>query len=259
MLNRTSMCTLVLGLGLFTTACHIEGADPATQTQPASRAVTPSPGSPPEPLANLDSFFQHQAMVRNVYCPAEKQEQYSAELKDMLRADQADRAVPNQDNTQIDTQRRSRVAVMAAESCLKNKDDYFAAAVIFQHGNTPDHYLQATIYANKAAALGHPIGGPMREATIDRYLMSSGHKQIFGSQITVPAAYKSVESDADTIPCLWPIDDTINIVDDYPLGSADDHLRIGATVAAKKQQFAECDFAAHESKDNLQMLLKTKI
>ena len=49
--------------------------------------------------------------------------------------------------------RRKRVGEIFGEGCFKTAKDYSAASLIFQHGDTPDHYYQA-LWANRAVELG---------------------------------------------------------------------------------------------------------
>ena len=209
--------------------------------------------------STFENFQQIKTLTRDYYCPEDKHREVQKELVEISQKDQADRMTANPEMTANDTKRRVRVAAIAAESCLKDKDDYFTAALVFQHGSLPEHYMQAAIYANKSTALGHPLGGALREATIDRYLMSLGHKQIFGSQVTSPAAYKQVETEEDTVPCLWPVEDSIDLVKDYNFGTQEYRITLRETLAAKREQIPQCNFLARDSSDMLARLLEIKI
>lgn len=81
-----------------------------------------------------------------------------------------------------DLSRRKRVAEIFAEGCLKTARDYAAASLVFQHGNVPDHYLQAFLWARRAVDLGDASQKAMVAMTIDRYLVNLGHKQLFATQ-----------------------------------------------------------------------------
>lgn len=81
-----------------------------------------------------------------------------------------------------DQMRRVRVSEIFAEGCFKTSDDYAEAALIYQHGEVPDHYYQAFIWSNRAVALGDNSQRQMAALAIDRYLVSIGKKQLFGSQ-----------------------------------------------------------------------------
>ena len=208
---------------------------------------------------HFENFQQIQTIIRDSYCPEGKHSEIQKELIEISKKDRADRTKRNPEMTSNDIKRRIRVAAIAAEACLKEKDDYFTAAVVFQHGSLPEHYMQAIIYANKSMDLGHPVGEAMRQVAIDRYLMSLGYKQIFGSQITAPAIYKQVESEKDTVACVWPIEESINLVEDYSFGTQEYRIALRETIAAKKQQITECSFPARDSSAMLSVLLNTKI
>ena len=81
-----------------------------------------------------------------------------------------------------DLRRRTRVAELYAAGCLSTAKDFASAALIFQHGTVPEHYLQAYLFASRAVALGDVRETSMMALAIDRYLVSTGHKQLFGSQ-----------------------------------------------------------------------------
>src|SRR5438477_426759 len=66
----------------------------------------------------------------------------SEELQRIVAADQADRP----DNTlkpgaqTSDRERRERVGSIFGEGCFKEAKDFAAAALVFQHGDQPDHF-----------------------------------------------------------------------------------------------------------------------
>lgn len=111
-----------------------------------------------------------------------------AELKQLLAADQADRAVPLQSPQQIerliarDAARRKRVKEMVAERALKTGADYFAAGLVFQHGHTAEDYALARQMGLEAAKAGHPSGLWLAAAAWDRWLMTEDRPQRFGTQ-----------------------------------------------------------------------------
>lgn len=139
----------------------------------------------------------------------------SAELQKIREADQADRAWqtsgPNgsPQPTQAlldkmarnDLQRRKRVGEILGEGCFKTSDDYKAAFTIYQHGNTADQYFQAYLWSNKAFALGDTKVKPMVAEAVDRYLVSIGHKELFGTQ-----AFQTVAPNGCW--CIQPIEDS---------------------------------------------------
>jgi hypothetical protein len=82
-----------------------------------------------------------------------------------------------------DAERRSRTSKLLADGKLRTGEDYTRAAFIFQHGTTPDDFLFAHTLAMVAAAKGDEEALWIASATLDRYLQSTGKRQIFGTQI----------------------------------------------------------------------------
>lgn len=83
-----------------------------------------------------------------------------------------------------DLKRRIRAATIFAEGCFKEAPDYASAAIVFQHGETADHYFQAFIWANESVKLGDASQMWLTAAALDRDLVSIGHKQLFGTQMS---------------------------------------------------------------------------
>lgn len=113
----------------------------------------------------------------------------SKELSSLVTDDQSDRekwsAMSQSELDDValrDRIRRIRVGEIFGEGCFKMAADYAAASMIYQHGDVPDHYYQAFIWANRAVALGDEEQKKLVALTIDRYLVSIGKKQLFGSQ-----------------------------------------------------------------------------
>lgn len=98
-----------------------------------------------------------------------------------------------------DLKHRIRVGEIFGEGCLKSAADYEAAFLVYQHGNTPDQYFQAFLWARQAQSLGQPNMKGEIAMAVDRYLVSTGHKQLFGTQ-----ASKS----SDDCWCIQPIEET---------------------------------------------------
>jgi len=112
----------------------------------------------------------------------------SAELQEIVQADQADRESwdrmtpeKSREIQQRDRARRMRVGEIFGEGCFSTAEDFAAAALVYQHGDVPDHYLQAFMWAKRAVELGGDSTRLMA-VTIDRYLVNTGHKQLFATQ-----------------------------------------------------------------------------
>ncbi len=140
----------------------------------------------------------------------------AAELRNLFDDDQKDREslegkTPLTGNIfdvmkkvdQRDFERRRRVAEIFAEGCIKTADDYYHAAMIYQHGNVPDHFLQAHIWAARALELGKKEAKWLSAASLDRYLMSRGYKQVYATQ-----ARTETDDDPNSCWCLWPVEET---------------------------------------------------
>jgi hypothetical protein len=122
-----------------------------------------------------------------------RQSQRSKEMQDIYNADQADRALAHQtpetawpDIEKRDLERRVRVAAIFAEGCFKSAADYSAAAMVFQHGDQPDHFFQTYLWSKRAMELGDSSQVQMLTRGIDRYLVNTNHKQLFATQAFKP-------------------------------------------------------------------------
>ena len=92
--------------------------------------------------------------------------------KDELSADMLER----------DRIRRQRVEDLLTAGSVQTADDYFHAAMVFQHGEHLDDYWKAHELACKAAELGHSTGRWLTAASYDRWLMSQSKPQKYGTQ-----------------------------------------------------------------------------
>lgn len=120
-----------------------------------------------------------------------RQELRSKELQEIVKADQDDREIPADKINweQIlpkDEARRKRIGEIFGEGCFKHAKDYAAAALVYQHGNVPDHFYQTFLWAKKAIELGDPSQSRLMAMGLDRYLVNIGHKQLFATQATKP-------------------------------------------------------------------------
>lgn len=118
-----------------------------------------------------------------------KDSQDNPELTALFRADQADRNPPPplseaQELIKRDVARRQRVVELLAQSGAQSSNDYYHAAMIFQHGRELDDYLQAQKLAEKAAALdpSNAKAKWLQAASHDRYLWRQGKAQRYGTQ-----------------------------------------------------------------------------
>ena len=130
------------------------------------------------------------------------------ELQELVNADQLDRQSLQggpesfQKITERDRVRRARVAELLAQGAARTGNDFFAAALVFQHGDTLSDYARTRELAKEAARLGHPHGLWLTAAAWDRWLMSAGYPQRFGTQYRLDAASKQMK--------LYPIDTSVS-------------------------------------------------
>jgi hypothetical protein len=85
-----------------------------------------------------------------------------------------------------DARRRDVVTRILAQGGAKVSDDYFHAAMIFQHGDRRAHIQRARELALKAVELD-PGNGRARwlyAAATDRLLVAEGKRQRYGTQFT---------------------------------------------------------------------------
>lgn len=83
-----------------------------------------------------------------------------------------------------DAERRTAAKAILAKESAPTGEEMYDAAFIFQHGQTPNDYLLAHIYATEAIVLGYTKAKWISAATLDRYLQSIGQKQVFGTQFS---------------------------------------------------------------------------
>jgi len=109
----------------------------------------------------------------------------NAEMTAIFDADQADRQAKPIDWKVVgpaDEKRRARTQQLLAAGALQTADDFWEAAFVFQHGDTANSYLLAHILAEVSVAKGKKEAIWISAATLDRYLLQIGQKQVLGTQ-----------------------------------------------------------------------------
>jgi hypothetical protein len=113
------------------------------------------------------------------------------ELQALFEQDQADRSAfeqldheQRQQVLQRDRARRQRVEVLLGSDMLQAPEDYFHAAMAFQHGERLEHFWRAYELAKRGAELGHPTCRWLAAAAYDRWLMRQRKPQKYGTQYT---------------------------------------------------------------------------
>lgn len=109
----------------------------------------------------------------------------NAALTELYEADQRDRSSPSEGSIMDrDAERRHAVDALLARGAAKTSEDYFHAAMIFQHGEGPAEIDRAHALALRAMAIKptHPKAAWLAAASEDRAHMYRGEPQRFGTQ-----------------------------------------------------------------------------
>jgi len=128
----------------------------------------------------------------------------SKELARLYAEDQSDRTPPDEKPIGAsavmlrDTARLARVKELCQADAPQTGADRYHAAMILQHAHDPDDYLLAHELCVVAIGLGEERAKWLVAASEDRYLMSLGRPQRFGTQ------YRADDSGADWY--LYPAD-----------------------------------------------------
>ena len=107
------------------------------------------------------------------------------ELKEIYKADQADRQSANIDWSMVserDRQRQERVNELLDSNLVRTSEDYANAAMIFQHGVDTIASEMAVKLMSKAVELDSSRSKWLLAAAIDRDLMRRGKPQMYGTQ-----------------------------------------------------------------------------
>lgn len=141
-------------------------------------------------LASCSSItVSKQLLVLSCKDDSEKQLLRSKELQEIVKSDQTDRrgdinSIDWREIAPRDEARRKRIGEIFGEGCIGSSADYAAAALVYQHGNRPDHFFQTFLWAKKSSELGDATQIEVMAMGIDRYLVNSGHRQLFATQAT---------------------------------------------------------------------------
>ncbi len=116
--------------------------------------------------------------------------QDNSELKRMYEEDQYSRKAEKIDwkeLTKQDSTRRVRVGEMIKQDLLLTSNDFYHAAMIYQHGKDSISYKSAWEYSQKAFFMDKANENArwLSAASYDRYLLSIGKPQVYGTQFIV--------------------------------------------------------------------------
>jgi len=107
------------------------------------------------------------------------------ELEEIHQNDQADRKSGKYDWMEMeerDLNRRKRLYELLDSNLLQTARDYKNAAMIFQHGSDSTDYKMAIRMMERSLELDSNQSKWLLAATTDRYLLSIGKPQIYGTQ-----------------------------------------------------------------------------
>ncbi|NUM81808.1 hypothetical protein HUU42_13505 [bacterium] len=117
---------------------------------------------------------------------------HNLELYNIFMEDQADRQkdIRNIDGGALskrDAERRKQVKKIIDKNGLATAEDYFRAAMIFQHGQDTNDYKLSHTFALNAVRLdsSHSEAKWLSAASWDRYLMNIGKPQWYGTQFQI--------------------------------------------------------------------------
>ena len=115
----------------------------------------------------------------------------NSEMTAIFDADQSDRQGLAKIDWPVvnarDDERRARTKTLLDLGKLRTAGDFYDAAFGFQHGHKAEDFLLAHTFALVAAARGRADATWIAAATLDRYLMNVGQKQIYGTQFVTPS------------------------------------------------------------------------
>lgn len=112
-------------------------------------------------------------------------------LKDLYESDINDRRSRDWDKAskkelkwldKRDKERKTQVIYLFKNNKIRAAKDFHHAALIMQHGKTSHDYKLAHHFAKKALELGDETTRWLFAASLDRFLVSSGKPQKFGTQ-----------------------------------------------------------------------------
>lgn len=118
--------------------------------------------------------------------------QDNAELERMFDADQAAREAGNIDWDKLDPEdaaRRNAVLMLLQNGAIKTAQDYYHAAMIFQHARSADEIRLAHAFATISATLeSSDSANWLKAASWDRLMLNLDKPQWYGTQYVLDAS-----------------------------------------------------------------------
>ena len=118
-------------------------------------------------------------------CYSQNDVKNNEELTKIYKKDQSDRQAKEIDwnlVTPRDSIRRMRILEMSSQDLLQTSDDFYHAAMVFQHGTDSTSYKKAICFMKSAIKLDKKRSKWLLAAATDRYLLSVRKPQIYGTQ-----------------------------------------------------------------------------
>jgi hypothetical protein len=139
-------------------------------------------------------------------CSTAQRAEVSARLEAIRAIDQGGRvqgaATPY--TPESDLANRKEVATLFAEGCFTTGRDYHNAAVVYQHGDVPEHYYQTFVWASRAVQLGDSEARWLIPRAIDLWSLNSGYKQVFATNLVTESFFGPVTEVSRKTWCVWP-------------------------------------------------------
>jgi hypothetical protein len=177
-----SLCVMILGPLIANIANRLLDAQFQTEWLPQT-----SEGIPPIQAACVPSVDQAAyELLEKLEVGQNADPAVSKRMVALFLADQAARQSPvgidTQKVNQDDTLRRIEVLDYITKGQIRTTRDLVYGAFIFQHGDCPEHYRFANRLAQIAMDAGYSDARWIYAATLDRYLLSLGEPQKYGTQ-----------------------------------------------------------------------------
>jgi hypothetical protein len=139
-------------------------------------------------------------------CSTQRRAEVSARLEAIRAIDQSGRTSNSTTpfTPESDLLNRKEVAALFAEGCFTTGRDYHNAALVFQHGEVPEHYYQTYVWASRAVALGDTEARWLIPRAIDRWALNSGYKQLFATNLVTESYFAPITEAAQKKWCVWP-------------------------------------------------------
>lgn len=115
---------------------------------------------------------------------------FSLQLHTLFKEDQRDRSNGKlwekpeflKEVSKRDRIRRKKIADYLKKEMLKTPEDFYYAAMIFQHGESVRDYRQANQLAQQSMEMGYEPAKWLYAASLDRLLLHQGKPQKYGTQ-----------------------------------------------------------------------------